>query len=128
MDTRQVVARFEAERQVQAMMDHPNIAKVLDAGTTESRLGPRASVLDCGSPLPLSSAPDGPKAPRDWRSPQPGGSSERLSPGRPYFVMELVSGIKITDYGDQEKLGTRDRLELFIEVCQAIEHRTRRTL
>ncbi len=78
MDTKQVVARFEAERQALAMMDHPNIAKVLDAGTTDT--------------------------------------------GRPYFIMELVRGIKITDYCDQEKLSTKERLDLFIKVCQAIQH------
>jgi WD40 repeat protein/serine/threonine protein kinase len=78
MDTRSVVARFEAERQALAMMDHPNIAKVLDAGATET--------------------------------------------GRPYFVMELVRGIKITDYCDQNQLSTRERLELFIKVCQAVQH------
>ena len=68
MDTKNVVARFEAERQALALMDHPNIAKVLDAGATET--------------------------------------------GRPYFVMELVRGIKITEYCDQNKLSTRERLEL----------------
>jgi eukaryotic-like serine/threonine-protein kinase len=78
MDTKQVVARFEAERQALAMMDHPNIARVLDAGTTDV--------------------------------------------GRPYFVMELVRGIKITDYCDQANLSTKDRLDLFIKVCQAIQH------
>ena len=78
MDTQQVVARFEAERQALAMMDHPNIAKVLDAGTTQA--------------------------------------------GRPYFVMELVRGIRITDYWDQANLSTRQRLELFSHVCQAIQH------
>jgi WD40 repeat protein/serine/threonine protein kinase len=78
MDTKQVVARFEAERQALAMMDHPNIAKVLDAGTTET--------------------------------------------GRPYFVMELVRGIRITDYCDQNQLTTNERLDLFIKVCQAIQH------
>jgi WD40 repeat protein len=78
MDTRQVVARFEAERQALALMDHPNIAKVLDAGATEA--------------------------------------------GRPYFVMELVRGIRITDYCDQNKVPTSERLKLFIEVCQAIQH------
>jgi len=78
MDTRQVVARFEAERQALAMMDHPNIAKVLDGGSTAQ--------------------------------------------GRPYFVMELVRGIRITDYCDQANLSTRQRLELFIQVCQAIQH------
>jgi tetratricopeptide (TPR) repeat protein/tRNA A-37 threonylcarbamoyl transferase component Bud32 len=78
MDTKQVVARFEAERQALAMMDHPNIAKVLDAGATEQ--------------------------------------------GRPFFVMELVRGIRITDYCDQNQLATKDRLDLFMKVCQAIQH------
>src|ERR1022692_923281 len=78
MDTKAVVARFEAERQALAMMDHPNIAKVLDAGTTET--------------------------------------------GRPYFVMELVRGIRITDYCDQNQLSTKERLDLFIKICQAIQH------
>ncbi|HEY5298299.1 MAG TPA: protein kinase [Verrucomicrobiae bacterium] len=78
MDTRSVIARFEAERQALAMMDHPNIAKVLDAGATET--------------------------------------------GRPYFVMELVRGIRITDYCDQNKLSTHERLDLFVQICQAIQH------
>src|SRR5438552_2434932 len=78
MDTRQVVSRFEAERQALAIMDHPNIAKVLDAGTTEN--------------------------------------------GRPYFVMELVRGIRITDYCDQNHLYTTQRLELFIHICNAVQH------
>ena len=78
MDTRSVVARFEAERQALALMDHPNIAKVFDGGATDS--------------------------------------------GRPYFVMELVKGDRITDYCNQQKLTTRQRLELFTKVCQAIQH------
>ena len=78
MDTKSVIARFEAERQALAMMDHPNIAKVLDAGATET--------------------------------------------GRPYFVMELVRGIRITEYCDQNKLSTEERLDLFIQVCRAIQH------
>src|SRR5262249_3579382 len=78
MDTKQVMARFEAERQALALMDHPNIARVLDAGATET--------------------------------------------GRPFFVMELVRGIKITDYCDQKNLSTEDRLKLFTQVCQAIQH------
>ena len=78
MDSKQVIARFEAERQALAMMDHPNIAKVLDAGATET--------------------------------------------GRPYFVIELVRGIKITDYCDQTHLNTRKRIELFIDVCRAVQH------
>ena len=78
MDTRQVIARFEAERQALAMMDHVNIARVLDAGTTEQ--------------------------------------------GRPYFVMELVHGVPITKYCDDNHLTPRERLELFVPVCQAIQH------
>jgi len=78
MDTKSVIARFEAERQALAMMDHPNIAKVLDAGATDA--------------------------------------------GRPFFVMELVRGIKITEFCDESKLSTEDRLKLFIQVCQAIQH------
>ena len=78
MDTKQVIARFEAERQALAMMDHVNIARVLDAGSTDS--------------------------------------------GRPYFVMELVRGVPITEYCDQNKLPTPERLELFVSVCQAVQH------
>ena len=78
MDSRQVIARFEAERQALAMMDHQNIARVLDAGTTES--------------------------------------------GRPYFVMELVHGVPITQFCDDNHLTPRERLELFVPVCQAIQH------
>ncbi len=78
MDTRSVIARFEAERQALAMMDHPNIARVLDAGATET--------------------------------------------GRPYFVMELVRGIRITEYCDQNQLDTTRRLELFVQVCHAVQH------
>lgn len=99
MDTRQVVARFEAERQALAMMDHPNIARVLDGGSTEPSLG-----------VPPSGGPD------------------RLKPGlqtlpgsRPYFVMELVQGVPITEYCDKNKLTAKERLELFIPVCQAIQ-------
>jgi serine/threonine protein kinase/WD40 repeat protein len=78
MDTRQVVARFEAERQALALMDHPNIAHIFDGGETAS--------------------------------------------GRPYFVMELVRGVPVTDFCDQNQLGVRERLELFIAVCQAVQH------
>ena len=78
MDTREVIARFEAERQALALMDHPNIAKVLDGGATES--------------------------------------------GRPYFVMELVSGMPVTEYCDKVDLATRERLELFVVVCRAVQH------
>lgn len=78
MDSAQIVARFEQERQALALMDHPNIARVLDAGATEA--------------------------------------------GRPYFVMDLVKGIPITKFCDQEHLTPRERLELFIPVCQAVQH------
>src|SRR5262245_14858925 len=78
MDTRQVVARFEAERQALALMDHPHIARVFDGGATPA--------------------------------------------GRPYFVMELVKGVPITDYCDQHQLRPRQRLELFLQVCQAVQH------
>jgi eukaryotic-like serine/threonine-protein kinase len=78
MDTRSVIARFEAERQALAMMDHPNIARVIDAGATET--------------------------------------------GRPYFVMELVRGVKVTEYCDRNNLDTRQRLDLFIQICHAIQH------
>jgi serine/threonine protein kinase len=78
MDTKSVIARFEAERQALALMDHPYIAKVFDAGATRS--------------------------------------------GRPFFVMELIRGIKITEYCDQNSLATPERLELFVQVCQAVQH------
>src|SRR5262249_46182110 len=78
MDTRQVVVRFEAERQALAIMDHPNIARVLDGGQTRN--------------------------------------------GRPYFVMDLVKGIPITEYCDRNQLTPRERLELFVHLCQAVQH------
>ena len=78
MDTKDVIARFEAERQALAMMDHPHVAKVFDAGATDS--------------------------------------------GRPYFVMELVRGISITEFCDEQKLSTRERLSLFDDVCRAVQH------
>jgi len=78
MDTKQVIARFEAERQALAMMDHPNISKVLDAGATDN--------------------------------------------GRPFFVMELVRGVRITEFCDQQNLDTKERLKLFMDVCSAIQH------
>ncbi len=78
MDTKEVIARFEVERQALALMDHPNIARVLDAGVTEA--------------------------------------------GRPYFVMELIDGLPITDYCDREKLSMNHRLKLFLKVCHAVQH------
>jgi serine/threonine protein kinase len=78
LDTKQVVARFESERQALALMNHPNIAKVFDAGATET--------------------------------------------GRPYFVMEYVKGVPITEYCDTHRLNNRQRLDLFIQVCEGIQH------
>jgi len=78
MDTKQVVARFEAERQALALMDHPNIAKVFDGGETQT--------------------------------------------GRPFFVMELVRGVRITEFCDEARLSTQARLRLFVQVCQAVQH------
>src|SRR5205814_4344833 len=78
MDSKQVIARFDAERQALALMDHPNIAHVLDAGATEA--------------------------------------------GRPYFVIELVRGVPLTDYCDANHLTTHQRLELFVQVCRAVQH------
>src|SRR5262249_29216557 len=86
MDTKEVIARFEAERQALAMMDHPNIAKVLDAGTTESPLSPSLSPGE--------------------REGVRGAGEGALRTGRPYFVMELVRGIRITDFCDQNNLST----------------------
>jgi len=100
MDTRDVIARFEAERQALALMDHPNIAKVLDAGTTGE---PGASATGANDRrTPVAHAPG--------------------SPGRPYFVMELVRGVPITEFCDERKLNTRERLDLFIDVCRAVQH------
>jgi len=118
MDTRSVIARFEAERQALALMDHPNIAKVLDAGSTERPLTPslspnggegarRAGEVDAGHPRPS-----------DGR----GAGGEGISAGRPFFVMELVRGIKITEYCDQNNLTTEQRLQLFTQVCHAVQH------
>jgi serine/threonine protein kinase len=100
MDTREVVARFEAERQALALMDHPNIAKVFDAGT----VGVHASA--CGAP----DAAAGDTLKRE------------LQLGRPYFVMELVKGVPITEFCDKNNSSTRERLGLFITVCRAVQH------
>ena len=102
MDTRQVVARFEAERQALALMDHPNIAKVLDAGTT----GP-SSIGSSGR----ESAQTSDRASKSRLT-----SAATIEAGRPYFVMELVHGVPITEYCDQNRLSTRERLDLFIPV------------
>ena len=123
MDTKAVVARFEAERQALALMDHPNIARVLDAGTTdEGKAEGPSSRSDGRRPVgepPPSDLGLGTSAPGPRTSP----FALRPSPfGRPYFVMELVRGIRITEYCDQNGLSTRERLELFIQVCQAVQH------
>ncbi len=96
MDSRQVIARFEAERQALALMDHPNIAKVLDAGTTGERRDVSPPVDRRADAAPLA--------------------------GRPFFVMELVKGVPITQYCDEHHLTLKQRLELFVPVCQAIQH------
>jgi serine/threonine protein kinase/tetratricopeptide (TPR) repeat protein len=100
MDSRQIITRFEAERQALALMDHPNIARVFEAGTIGSE--PRTSVS--GSP----------------QTPQP--LTDVRGSGRPYFVMELVKGVSITKYCDEHHLTPRRRLELFVPVCQAVQH------
>jgi serine/threonine protein kinase/tetratricopeptide (TPR) repeat protein len=106
MDSRQVIARFEAERQALALMDHPNIAKVLDAGTTGAR-GQGAGVRREGGGASSLTPDPWPLTPEE---------------GRPYFVMELVRGVSITKYCDEHHLTPRERLELFIPVCQAVQH------
>jgi serine/threonine protein kinase len=105
MDTKAVVARFEAERQALAMMHHPNIAKVLDAGMT------------LGAPASRRPLREGEEKVEERAVETPA-----LPAGRPYFVMELVRGIRITDYCDQANLTTKERLDLFLKVCQAIQH------
>ncbi len=110
MDSSQVIARFEAERQALAMMDHPNIAKVLDGGVVGPvcRTGP-----DAEGPA-RQAVPTGPDAE---------GPARQAGPtGLPYFVMDLVKGVPITRFCDENKLTPRERLELFIPVCQAIQH------
>ena len=106
MDTKQVIARFEAERQALAMMDHPHIAKVFDAGTT-----------DGGKSEVRVSRSEGEVKDFDLRP-----SDFPLSCGRPYFVMEWVPGTKITSFCDLARLGVADRLRLFIQVCLAVQH------
>ena len=130
MDTKQVVARFEAERQALAMMDHPNIAKILDAGVTTDASS--AGFQPAGSPTssrqrpPSSQAAVPPEATQTGSAAIQQAESLRYEPelrvGRPYFVMELVHGIRITDHCDQHQLSINDRLEMFIKVCQAIQH------
>jgi serine/threonine protein kinase len=143
MDTRQVIARFEAERQALAMMDHPCIAKVYDAGTTAGQFGARGPGQGFGV---QSSGFSGRQDDRAQGLGVSGGVEEahcnQLNPdprlltsgpnpelrilnpvfGRPYFVMELVHGVPITEYCDQCNLATNERLELFIAVCQAVQH------
>jgi serine/threonine protein kinase/WD40 repeat protein len=116
MDTRQVIARFEAERQALALMDHPNIAKVLDGGTT----GSRQSAGTVGSEELPSAEPR--TEPRTTVSGPPPPLTIVRGSGRPYFVMELVKGVPITEYCDQNQVPIRERLELFLHVCQAVQH------
>ena len=107
MDSHQVIARFEAERQALAMMDHVNIARVLDAGTIGLSIDDFQFSID-GKP-PAQSAIENQK-------------SEIENVGRPYFVMELIHGVPITKYSDDNHLTPRQRLELFVPVCHAIQH------
>ncbi|MCH8828545.1 MAG: hypothetical protein IID45_03105, partial [Planctomycetes bacterium] len=110
MDTRQVIARFEAERQTLALMDHPNIAKILDAGVTGE-----LRISDFGLQIPQTTTAADPHA----ENPQSKIQNPQ-SPGRPYFVMELVRGISITEYCDNHNLTTREPLELFVTDCRAV--------
>jgi WD40 repeat protein/serine/threonine protein kinase len=110
MDTREVIARFEAERQALAMMDHPNIARVFDAGVTGD---PSLELSSSGR----ESAPFLRKGNESRLT-----SAATLHLGRPYFVMELVKGIPITDCCDQRQLPPADRLQLFLKVCHAVQH------
>lgn len=127
MDTRQVIARFEAERQALALMDHPNIAKVLDAGTTENPKSEARNPKQIQNPK--SENPN--QADESVSDLEPadlgfvsdfGFRASDFSAGRPYFVMELVRGLPITDYCDQKNLPIRERLELFLHVCHAVQH------
>ncbi len=118
MDTQRVIARFEAERQALAMMDHPNVAKVLDVGTIQAAGRPEAGGWRPGTGEgsdDLGPAASGLQPPASSLPPA-------ASSLRPYFVMELVQGIAITKYCDQHQLSIRERLELFIPVCQAVQH------
>src|SRR5881394_1637255 len=121
MDTKAVVARFEAERQALAMMDHPNIARVFDAGATGDDRGADFSpqgYAQAETPLAGKSTPSDPEVRRtEVRAPTLATPS-----GRPFFVMELVRGIRITEYCAQNNLSAKERLDLFIKVCQAIQH------
>ena len=115
MDTRQVVARFEAERQALAMMDHPNIAKILDAGVTGSPLtGPPGTLSPTG--------PTGGEGRGEGGALSTGEAKSQISAGRPYFVMDLVQGLPITQFCGEANLSTRERLDLFLDVCSAIQH------
>jgi len=128
MDTREVVARFEAERQALALMDHPNIAKVFDAGATESSAGwqpavsPTASRQDAAKALAVDRSESAQAGSPEIQQTGSLRYGPEITPGRPYFVMELVRGIKITDYCDEKHLSTRERLDLFTQVCQAVQH------
>src|SRR5262249_971568 len=103
MDSRHVLARFEAERQALALMDHPNIAKVLDAGAIP------VGWVESSRPTAGSGGLEDSTPPT-------------RAPARPYFVMELVKGQPITKYCDEHRLTPKERLELFVPVCQAIQH------
>ncbi len=115
MDSRQVIARFEAERQALALMDHPNIARVLDGGTANSSTKFKALNPKFEAPNPKEGGPT--SSPSDFKF-----RASNFGFGRPYFVMDLVKGVTITRYCDEHQLTPRQRLELFIPVCQAVQH------
>jgi eukaryotic-like serine/threonine-protein kinase len=128
MDTRQVLARFEAERQALSLMDHPNIARVLDAGTTEAN--PKSEARNTKQIPSTKSKYQNPESQpvSDIRTSDLelvshfGFRASDFIQGRPYFVMELIRGQPITEYCDEHRLSPRQRLELFLPVCQAIQH------
>ena len=106
LDSARLLARFDQERQALALMDHPHIAKVLDAG------------IDPGGEPGSAGPDDGP----DGRTSAIGPGPPAPDRGRPYFVMELIQGVSITQYCDDASLSPRDRFELFLPVCQAVQH------
>jgi probable HAF family extracellular repeat protein len=152
MDSRQVLARFDAERQALSLMDHPNIARVLDAGTISTQSSLNAEPQATASPAVDSELDNIGDHIADGRTSGLAGeiavdsnqgdaddrtvlsargragacglalNEQAAAAGRPYFVMELVKGVPITQYCDEHKLTPRQRLELFLPVCHAIQH------
>jgi serine/threonine protein kinase/tetratricopeptide (TPR) repeat protein len=117
LDSARMLARFDQERQALAVMDHPNIAKVFDAGTTGAR-GQGPGVRE-EQEANRAGAQDAQHRPTPLLTPDP---SPLTPTSRPYFVMELITGAPITQYCDEAKLSPKERLELFIPVCKAVQH------